>query len=189
MSLPTHMLRAHHAELEEQFEQHVETVTGLSEMGDGAEEVLHGLVHFLKHEILTHADGEQKHLYARVCDLKGDDSYTATMEVDHEFVESYVHDLEHAVERALEGGSDQDLLGVKLAAARVEGILTPHFEKEDRVFLPVLDENLTEEEVLEQVVGPMHGGHHDHGHDHHEHGDHEEHDGHEGHEHHEGHDH
>lgn len=102
---------------------------------------------FLGDHLLGHARAEEEALYPAVARATGAPETTATMSRDHEEIGAMVDALAVVVE-GLTGG----LIGA--AAARelrrllygLHAVVRLHFLKEEEVYLPLLDERLTDEE-------------------------------------------
>jgi len=154
MSKVSKAIRNHHRELANTLQ---EQVTALAEGRPEADPQV--LAAFLKDELLPHAVGEERHLYTAVEPLvKAHGQATATMSVDHEFIEGYIGQIEGAVQ-ALQGASEatrpalEDRL--QCLALQLEAVLQVHLEKEERVYLPLFEQHLSEEEQ-QQVLDGMH---------------------------------
>jgi hemerythrin-like domain-containing protein len=106
-------------------------------------------VEFLKHDLIPHARGEEHHLYPRVDELvRIYGQPTATMTVDHEFIADYVSRIARAAhELATEPGSERrESLTSALheLAVRLDAILELHLAKEERVYLPLIEQHIDE---------------------------------------------
>jgi len=120
-------VRAHHAELRQKLTEKVGAY-----LSTGSPEAFQDLVDFLSGELLPHARAEERHLYAAVEPLiKAWGRATATMEIDHRFIEGYID--------RLKAGSAPDPEALKRLAVGLEAIVLLHLEKEERVYLPLLD--------------------------------------------------
>lgn len=83
-------IRGHHRELLNTLSNHV---AALVKGRPGARPQF--LCTFLKEELLPHAVGEERHLYPAVDPLiKTYGKATATMSVDHEFIGTYIRQIE-----------------------------------------------------------------------------------------------
>ncbi len=196
MARPTDPMRDHHKALEEQLHGFFNFIETLDKFGAEEKEKLKEFAAFLKNDILPHAEGEEKHLYKKVGELMGNPLFTKTMEIDHQHITRFISDLETETNNIFKEAADVTIKKLKQTAGKLQGIMELHFQKENDVYLPILDEKLSAEQVYLEVIKPMHGhggghggghGHEGHGHGH-GHGGH----GHEGHGHghgHEGHGH
>ena len=81
---------------------------------------------------------------------------TATMSVDHEYIEGYVAEIEKAVQ-AIESGGDASRARERLErlVLQLQAVLQVHLEKEERIYLPLMEQHMTEEEQ-EGIVNRMH---------------------------------
>jgi len=115
---------------------------------------------FLKGDLLPHARGEERHLYGHVDTLvREHGKATTTMIVDHEFINDYVAKIElvtHRLESA--GDSERALLlrDLRELSLRLDAIVELHLAKEERVYLPLIEQHLDEthqREILEAIHG------------------------------------
>jgi len=122
------------------------------------------IVEFLKSDLLPHAFGEERFLYpliARLLRAHGDP--TATMVVDHEFLQSYVNQIEEAV-RALTGqvAAERAAVGAKIhhLISELTTLLHVHLEKEERIYMPLLARyaSLRQQQT---TLARMHRAHHE----------------------------
>ncbi|MCL4552780.1 MAG: hemerythrin domain-containing protein [Candidatus Marsarchaeota archaeon] len=147
-------IREHHRELMSTLS---EQATALAEDRPGADP--RSLVAFLKDDLLPHAQGEEKHLYPVVDTLvKTHGRATATMGVDHEFIESYIRQIEETTDALRVAGEDQrPALNDRLRrlALQLEAVVRLHLEKEERVYLPLFERYLSEQEQ-QSVLDGMH---------------------------------
>jgi len=81
---------------------------------------------------------------------------TATMSVDHEYIEGYVAEIEKAVQ-AIESGGDASRARERLErlVLQLQAVLQVHLEKEERIYLPLMEQHMPEEEQ-EGIVNRMH---------------------------------
>ncbi len=122
------VVRAHHAELRRKLLEKVEAW-----LGTGSPEALRDLTNFLSGELLGHARAEEAHLYPVVEPLvKAWGRATATMSIDHEFIEDYI--------RRIQAGPAPEVLRELVLGLRA--ILLLHLEKEERVYLPLIADHL-----------------------------------------------
>ncbi len=133
--------RSHHRQLRRQLEAFAEQVAQDPQRVD-----VEGMVRFLREELLPHARAEEAHLYPAVEPLlrhHGDP--TATMRLDHRLLEEHVRRVEAVVQEARRGGFAwpdrlrREMLGLT-------ALLQAHLEKEERVYLPLVEGHLAEAE-------------------------------------------
>lgn len=132
-------------------------VTGLLEASQPTNPT--GLVEFLNHELMPHAEGEEAHLYPAVDPLiKAHGSATATMSVDHEFIGNYVREIESTT-AALQSTANGDKAALRQRlqqlALQLQGIFLLHLEKEERIYLPLFNQYVPQEEQ-ERILNDMH---------------------------------
>jgi len=122
---------------------------------------LNGIVALLEGELLGHARAEQRYLYPVVDRLiREHGSATATMVLDHEAIESLVGRIAAAVERLRSAGERKERLAAKEqlreALLRLDTLLQVHLDKEERVYLPLVETHLAPAErarLLEELEG------------------------------------
>mgnify|MGYP002682407973 CR=1 FL=1 len=145
-------IRGHHRDLIATLDGHASALAAGREDVDPA-----ALVAFLKGDLLPHARGEERHLYPAVEGLLREHGRaTATMSVDHEYIEGYVAEIEKAVQ-AIESGGDASRARERLErlVLQLQAVLQVHLEKEERIYLPLMEQHMTEEEQ-EGIVNRMH---------------------------------
>lgn len=136
MSKVTQAIHEHHHKLLQTLTHHGEALSD----GKGDPQALAA---FLEGDLIPHAVGEERHLYPLVGQLlKSYGDPTATMLVDHEFIRSYVGKIASAA-GALPSASGEEraLLASRIAklVVQLRAILELHLEKEERVYLPLLE--------------------------------------------------
>ncbi|HEY6395748.1 MAG TPA: hemerythrin domain-containing protein [Candidatus Binataceae bacterium] len=156
MSKLTDTVRRHHGKLAEVLAQHVEAIRDANSRADAP-----GFAAFLRNELLPHARAEERHLYPKVDLLMREHGRaTATMLIDHEFITKYVDQIEKtALELSASSAQQRPILLKRLGelAIRLDAIMELHLAKEERAYLPVMEEHLSE---LEQnrILDAMHSG-------------------------------
>jgi uncharacterized protein (DUF2249 family) len=143
MSTLTEEIREHHRALAGRLETHARAVGG-----DPSSAECDSLLAFLTGDLLPHARAEEIHLYGVVDELAGRyGKATATMRLDHEFIADYVAKIERIRSRiaAANDAERPRLLGqLHELAIRLDAILELHLAKEERVYLPLVDQHLDE---------------------------------------------
>jgi hemerythrin-like domain-containing protein len=80
------------------------------------------------------------------------------MRVDHEFIERYIRQIGEAAQ-ALQGATEETRPEIesrlRRLALQLEAVLRVHLEKEERVYLPLFEQYLSESEQR-QVLDNMH---------------------------------
>lgn len=154
MSTVSEAIRNHHREL-------LSALTGqVTALVEGRPEAdPDALAAFLKGDLLPHAVGEERHLYPAVEPLiKAHGQATATMSVDHEFIEDYIRQIEETTKSLHTVDADKrPALETRLQHLALElgAILRLHLEKEERIYLPLFEQYLPEPEQ-ERVLEGMH---------------------------------
>lgn len=149
MAKPTQPLRDEHKEL---F-PHIEGLRAAADsVGEAPVETVRRKVaeshEFLVHHLLPHARAEERALYPVVARLMGAPEATATMSRDHVEVGRLTDELGALQSRLT--ASDIDPAQAKALRAVLYGLsalVSVHFAKEEEVYLPILDQRLTEAEA------------------------------------------
>jgi hemerythrin-like domain-containing protein len=171
--LVTQPLRDEHKEL-------LPHIEALATAGDAvgvapkAEQVakVHASYEFLSKQLIPHAEAENKVLYVEVDRLIGSDvktKATDTMVRDHAEVGALTEELRALASKLHEGdlsaAEQQDLRQVLYS---LNGIVSLHFDKEEEVYLPLLDRELSPEEAqkvfeqMEKITASEGGAAHQH---------------------------
>jgi hemerythrin-like domain-containing protein len=147
---PTAGFRAQHADIV----VHLEHLDGMvaSLPGASAEEqrrTMAFVAKFLAEHIRSHAEWEEARLYplvdARAC--QGGEPFSASMRHEHGIVGRGIDEL-----AAFAAAPTPDVAAFTRAAHRLLGVIAAHFEKEEEVFLPILDRTMTRAD-LEGALG------------------------------------
>lgn len=154
MSKVTEAMHNHHQQLTREL---VDQVTAIEEDRPNADPA--GLVRFLKAELLPHAQGEERYLYPALNPvIKAHGTPTATMSVDHEYLEGYIQQLDEA-SQALRTASETEQPALRRRvlqlATKLEGLFQVHLEKEERIYLPLFERFVSEREQ-QRVLDGMH---------------------------------
>ena len=104
-------------------------------------------VAFLKRELLSRARSEERHLYPAVDALVREHGRpTATMTVDHEFISDYARRIERLNDALILENSDEQAVPEALLrqlAVELEAVVQLHLTKEERVYLPLFEQYMT----------------------------------------------
>lgn len=143
MGVLTEAIRRHHSSLAKALAAHARAVGG----GEPRAE-RDAFVGFLKGDLLPHARGEERHLYSLVDALtRKHGRPTATMIVEHEFIDDYVTRIEvvtRRLETAIDGERPQLPRQLRDLAPRLDAIVELHPAKEERIYLPLIEEHVEE---------------------------------------------
>jgi len=149
MSKLTQPLRAEHQALLPQVELLRILANSTGEMPiDVFRDDLDAVYQFLTHDLIPHAQAEERALYPAVANAMGAPDATATMIRDHEEVVLLTREL--GVLRAHLTGvraSDAEVKALRRVLYGLYAILKLHFAKEEEVYLPLLDARLTPDEA------------------------------------------
>lgn len=110
---------------------------------------------FLRHHLVPHAEAEDKVMYHEVGRIMGSPLATQTMSRDHVAVIQLTEKLAKLRE------SMDDLESIKETLYGLYALISVHFQKEEEIYLPLLDESLSQSEADEMF---RHMGHSAHNH-------------------------
>ncbi|MGQ9630474.1 MAG: hemerythrin domain-containing protein [bacterium] len=163
MTRATERIRRHHGGISKKIDSLAKTLEELrGDDVEGKRKTIEEFVDFLTKELKSHAVGEERYLYPAVEPLvKKHGRATATMEIDHEAIVKYIADFERDAGKLLKSkGAEREraLASLKRTAHFIEAVLPLHLEKEERVYLALADDHLTQNEV-DDVVEKMHSVH------------------------------
>jgi len=149
---PTEPLRAEHRDLLPRIEALDAAAFDLDRSSSNeVEGHLRDVVSFLREHLLPHAHAEEAVLYPAVEQAMGAPNATATMRADHTEISLRVDRLAHTADRIATEWPDESLRhDIARQLIGLAAILALHFQKEEEVLLPVLDQTLspTQAQVL-----------------------------------------
>jgi hemerythrin-like domain-containing protein len=159
----TQPLRDEHAELV----PHIDALRGAGDaVGRADPAELRALVDasydFLVHHLIPHAHAEEQALYPAVQRAVGAAEATATMTRDHVEVHALTDELGAYRDRlAADSVLDDDLAnGLRRVLYGLHHLVKVHFAKEEEVYLPILDERLSQAEADAMFAAMGHSAHH-----------------------------
>lgn len=156
---PADQLRKDHARMGEELAGICILVNGLRPGDDDKKPALLRAAGYLEKRALPHAEAEDCFIYPEVARLMGCHQATATMSMDHRFIDNYVRAFRGEIDAAFgpngKGLDAEAIARIMAAAHRLDGLLRAHFEKEERIFLPLLETKMTAEELRRRVLDPM----------------------------------
>ena len=129
--------------------------------GDVVNESLTTLAHdkieqaynFLTRHLIPHAQAEEKALYPMVQKVMGAPQATATMTRDHVEVERLTQELGSLrVHKSQLSITFEQVSALRRVLYGLYALVKVHFAKEEEIYLPLLDSNLTEEEARGMFV-------------------------------------
>jgi uncharacterized protein (DUF2249 family)/hemerythrin-like domain-containing protein len=146
-------IRHHHREIADGLTRRVEA---LLQGGSALDEVA-DLVEYLRTELLPHAASEERILYPVLDALVRRFSRpTAPMSLEHELIARTAREIEMTA-AALSSAPHEDRLLLKARlltlSVKLEHLHQLHFEKEERVYLPLFEEHLTDEDQRRLLHG------------------------------------
>lgn len=105
---------------------------------------------FLVHHLIPHAVAEDRVLYPAVERVMGAPGATATMSRDHVEVGKLTEELGALKDKiAQSGATETDLTDLQRLLFGLYGIVKLHFDKEEEIYVPVLDKGLSSQEAAE----------------------------------------
>ena len=146
MTRPTEAFHQEHRELLDHVEHIRTTARELPDLDDEERSLRRDQVlDFLRGELVPHAEAEERFLYPKVAELLGDPRATATMLHDH----AAIRERAEALARVEVG----DTTGLQELLFGLHALIAVHFEKEEQVYLPILDAE--PEDDLRALFGRM----------------------------------
>jgi hemerythrin-like domain-containing protein len=147
MTAVTQPLRDEHRELLPLLEKVREAADAVDE-GATVTNAMESAYEFLSAHLVPHALAEEAALYPVVARIMGSPAATKTMEVDHAEVRRLTEELRGIRTQISDGAPSaeqaRDLRRVLYGLYTLVGV---HFQKEESVYLPLLDGSLTPEEA------------------------------------------
>lgn len=105
---------------------------------------------FLVHHLIPHAMAEDRVLYPTIERVMGAPGATATMSRDHVEVGSLTRKLGALKDKIADSGATEtDLTEIQRLLFGLYGIVKLHFDKEEEIYVPVLEQNLSPGEAAE----------------------------------------
>ena len=146
MKTLTQPLRDEHKELIPYIEQILKVADSIPEAPlEQIREGVKDVYEFLAYHLIPHAQAEDAALYPAVQKVLGSPDATKTMSRDHVEVGRYVEELAE-LQRELSSANFKSLQRVLYG---LYALVKVHFAKEEEVYLPILEERLSEDEARE----------------------------------------
>ena len=119
---------------------------------------------FLAHHLIPHAHAEEQVLYPAVQRAVGAAEMTATMARDHVEVQVLTDELAELRERLQSSADVDDRLANDLRRVLygLHHVVKVHFAKEEEIYLPILDERLSEADAAAMFAEMSKVAHHGH---------------------------
>ena len=140
---PTEAFRAEHREIQEHLRHVHEWVGALpAQPPDEQRTTAEKVVSFFEKHIKPHAEWEERFLYPVVDSLAGGgpNAFTSTMRYEHGVVGRWIAEL-----RAETAAPKIDAAKFARRTDNLLGLLWAHFEEEEEVLLPFIDEGMSKE--------------------------------------------
>jgi uncharacterized protein (DUF2249 family) len=154
-------IHTHHAELERKLVEYAGQLdAGIDQIDVSLlAALLTQLGSFLTDELLPHAQGEECVLYPALDPVIAQHgSPTATMRVDHEYLTRFIQQATELAGRLRSAGPrERDPFAAQLqqVLAQLRTLLTVHLAKEERVYLPLVEQHFSLAEQ-QRVLGELH---------------------------------
>jgi hemerythrin-like domain-containing protein len=151
MSRPTEPFRREHAKIQEHLQHvHVELGKLTAAAADAQRASMEHVVKFFREHIKPHAEWEERVLYPAVDKraATGANPFTASMRYEHRIVGRWTDEL-----ASMAASASPDAAAFVRRADNLLGLIWAHFEEEEMVLLPVLDETMTPEQFEREVGG------------------------------------
>lgn len=153
----TAAIRSHHKSLATELNR---LVTELEESaaGDGATAATSAerLQAFLSSDLIPHAQGEERSLYPTLDPIISEHARpTATMSVDHEYIGGYAQKIGEITRQLRASGTAERarlLRELTRQAIQLQGLFDVHLNKEERVYLPLVEANLSAQEQRDLLL-------------------------------------
>jgi iron-sulfur cluster repair protein YtfE (RIC family) len=144
----TEPIRAEHRELRPAIEALGHTAGWMRDAPTPVvrEKVAHA-VEFLQHRLLPHAMAEEETLYEAVEGALGAPGASRTMQRDHREIERLTDELAELRDVLEDPPTEQQRDRLTQMLYALHAIVELHFAKEEEIYLPILDEALTEDEA------------------------------------------
>jgi iron-sulfur cluster repair protein YtfE (RIC family) len=138
VALPTEAFHEEHRELLGHIEHIRDAARELPELTESERAARRdSVLEFIQGALLPHAEAEERFLYPKVAEVLGDSRATATMSRDHVAIRERAEALSRT--RTADTAELAELLFGLYA------LITVHFEKEEEVYLPLLDDEPEDE--------------------------------------------
>jgi iron-sulfur cluster repair protein YtfE (RIC family) len=150
MTVVTQPLRDEHNELFPHVDQLRAAADSVGENDPATLAAVREALDFLEHHLIPHAEAEDRALYPVVARIMGAPDATATMRRDHAEVGKLTTELGMLREElAMAGGSPFLYRELRRVLYGLFALVELHFAKEEEVYLPILDANLTAEQAAD----------------------------------------
>lgn len=145
----TQPLREQHQKLMRQVEQ-LRAIA--DKVGDTPSEVLQSVLDdiyaFLVQQLIPHGQAEKSTFYPMINKVVGVEQITEALMYDHQEVERLTDELAALREELATSDLDEDQIKtLRRVLYSLYALVKLHFEKEEEIFLPLLDKHLTSDEA------------------------------------------
>lgn len=152
------MLGKHLREEHDAFRKKIEHIREIADLiRDEPSPVIHNGVDatlsFVLDELLPHAKVEEQALYPVVANLMGGEQATRSMKEDHRAIEKCVNEIADVRKRHHSSpGGPPPLIDIRRILYSLHAIISLHLEKEETIYIPLLESKLTEKESEEVIA-------------------------------------
>lgn len=147
MALPTLPIREEHKGLLPHIENLKRVAAAVKDGSDDAVAAVEEVYTFLSGHLLVHAGAEEAVLYPTVEKISGMPGLTKTMSRDHVAIQEMVEELGHVKSDVAAHSEPVCRLLYGLYA-----LVKVHFEKEEEIYLEMMDAKMNEQEVAEMYA-------------------------------------
>lgn len=152
-----HHITHEHEELLPQIEHLKQAADTIGNADEGVVRTQLDAAHeFLAHQLIPHAISEDRVLYPLISRYMGSDGATSLMSYEHEQVGILTEKLNNLMRQSILNKPE-----LRNVLYSLHALVLLHFNKEEKFFLPVLREKLTEGDD-ETAAAAMHESHHIH---------------------------
>jgi hemerythrin-like domain-containing protein len=130
-AVQTRPLLAEHERLLEHVEHIRVAAIELPSLSEEERQLIERIVSFLRDDLATHAESEERDLDPHVARLLGDPRATKPMAYDHDAIRQVTARLQEA--------ANQDVSLLLELLYGLHAFITVHFRKEEELYLPLLD--------------------------------------------------
>lgn len=155
----TQPLRDEHRELLPRIESLRAAAEAAEGGGEGLGEALDEALAFLEGQLIPHAQAEDAELYPKVEQVMQAPGATRTMHRDHVEVVALTRELTRLRNSLTDAPTPDQRRALQRALYGLYAVVRLHFAKEEEVYLPLLDRELSADEARDLLARMGHEGH------------------------------
>ena len=146
---PSDHFRIEHKEIKSHL-KHIEDLNGtLTEQNVSYQKKnMKQIVAFFEEHIAPHAAWEEQKLYPAIDrrNSKEREAFTTSMRYEHKIIETWVKNL-----KTISKSNAPDIKLFMRKTDQLLGLVYAHFEEEEEVLLPILDQKMTQDQFKEEI--------------------------------------